>query len=123
MKSSITRARGAFAGGAAALVLALLGGCGATPHGVDWNRVSARDQHLYFPGAAADVRPLAIVTAGANGLVLGGGPAPAAEMVAQDGQVMLVTSERATALRANQTQSLGAGQVVPTPAGPDAQPK
>ena len=123
MKSIITRARGATAGAAAALVLVLLGGCASSPHGVDWNRVSARDQHLYFPGTVADVRPLAIVTAGANGMVLGGGPAPAAEMVAQDGQVMLVTSERATALRANQTQSLGAGQVMPTPPTDRTPPK
>ena len=123
MKCSITRARGALAGGAAALLLALLGGCASSPHGVDWNRVAVRDQHLYFPGAVADVRPLAIVTTGANGLVLGGGPAPAAEMVAQDGQVMLVTSERATALRANQTQALGAGQAVPTPPSPEPQQK
>lgn len=116
MKSSSTRAPGAILAGIAALLV--LAGCASSPRPVNWNTASAREQHLYFPGTVGGTHPLVVVTSGANGLVVGGGPVAATDMVAQDGQVMLVTSDRATALRANQTQALGAGQVLPAPADP-----
>lgn len=94
--------------GAALLVLA---GCAAPP-ATDWNLVSARDQHRYMPTVLQDTRPVVIVTAGPTGLVVGTGsdaPAPAVQVVSQDGQLRLVSRETLATMNAQPpTSSMGA---------------
>jgi hypothetical protein len=105
----------------ACAALLALSAC-SSPRALDWNRVSLRDQHLFYPGSGADMRPLAIITAGPNGMVVAGGPPAASEMVVQDGRATLMSSATAQAQRAGATQSLGAGQSLPTPpSGPASQ--
>ena len=85
--------------GAALLALA---GCAAPP-ATDWDLVSARDQHRYMPPLLQAERPLVVITAGPSGMVVGTGPdlpAPAAQMVAQDGQLRLVSQETLARLKA-----------------------
>ena len=84
--------------GAAVLVLA---GC-AAPQATDWNLVSARDQHRYMPTVVQDERPMVIITAGPTGMVVGTGPdvpAPAVQVVTQDGQLRLVSEQTLAAIR------------------------
>lgn len=109
--------------GAALLVL---GGCASPPHDVDWSRVSLRDQHHFMPTLTWDERPTAVVTAGPAGLVVGTGPgvpARAVQMVAQDGQVRLVSQQTLAEMNRSQpTGAMGASPATPqaAPAGQDA---
>ncbi|WBY01777.1 hypothetical protein PE066_20380 [Ramlibacter tataouinensis] len=85
------------------LVAALLAvaGCAAPPP-TDWNRVSLRDRHQYMPTLTGEDRqPLAVVTAGPNGLLLGTGSAaaPAVALMVQDGQARLVSQETLARMR------------------------
>ena len=105
--------------GAALLALA---GCAAPP-ATDWDLVSARDQHRYMPPLLQAERPLVVITAGPSGMVVGTGPdlpAPAAQMVAQDGQLRLVSQETLARMKAQpQDGAMGAGPAgSPPPAAP-----
>lgn len=108
--------------GAALLVLA---GCAGQPRATDWSQVSLREQHQYMPTLVWDDRPTAVVTAGPGGMVVGTGtgvPAPAAHMVAQDGQIRLVSPQTFATMNANPTTgTMGASPGAAQPA-PGAQP-
>lgn len=95
--------------GAALLALA---GCAAPP-ATDWDLVSTRDQHRYMPSVLQAERPLVVITAGPTGMVVATGPdvpAPAVQLVAQDGQLRLVSQETLATLNARQpTGAMGAG--------------
>ncbi len=76
-----------------ACAIALLAGCAGTPQDVQWTMVSVRDQHLFLPQVMNDrMRPTVVVTSGPTGLVVGtGDPAPATRMLAENGQLRLVS--------------------------------
>jgi type IV pilus biogenesis protein CpaD/CtpE len=101
--------------GAALLALA---GC-AAPDPTDWNLVSVRDQHRHMPTVLQGERPTVIITAGPTGMVVGTGPelpAPAVQVVAQEGQLRLVSQETLATLNAQPpTSSMGASPA-PAPA-------
>lgn len=106
--------------------LLALAGC-AAPQATDWNLVSVRDQHRYMPAGLQDERPTVIITAGPTGMVVGTGPdlpAPAVQVVAQDGQLRLVSSETLATLNAQKpTGAMGAGPAAaPQPAAQPTQP-
>lgn len=111
-------APGRLAGLGAALLA--MGGC-ASPPPVDWNRTSLHDRHQYMPTLGGDDRhPLAVVTAGPDGLLLGtGNAAPAVALVMQDGQARLVSQQTLARLR-DSGQPTGAmgGSPSPAPATP-----
>ncbi|TFZ00635.1 hypothetical protein EZ313_19475 [Ramlibacter henchirensis] len=86
-----------------AVALLSAAGC-AAPHATDWDLVSARDQHRYMPSLVMDNRPAAIVTSGPGGFVVGMGPgvpAPAVQVVSQDGQLRLVSQETLARMQAS----------------------
>lgn len=118
MKNSrLPLARLAFLGAA----LLVMGGC-ASPPPVDWNRVSLHDRHHYMPTLSwDDRRPLAVVTAGPNGMLLGTGNAapPAVALVMQDGQARLVSQDTLARMR-DSGQATGAmgGSPSAAPAAP-----
>lgn len=114
-----TPARAALRATAPALLLALLAGC-AAPRGTEWSQVSMVDQHRYMPGllAGADMRPLAIVMAGPTGLVVGAPVEPATRMVAQNGQLRLVSEETYARLKAQEAATMGAPASPPQTAPP-----
>ncbi|HYF17170.1 MAG TPA: hypothetical protein VEA40_04825 [Ramlibacter sp.] len=90
----------------AAVVLAMLGAC-ASPHPqLDWDTVAIRDQHLYLPNLHARYdRPTAIVTAGPTGFAVGTGrdAPPGLHMVAEGGQLRLMSRESFAARQAATT--------------------
>ncbi len=94
--------------GAALFVLA---GC-AAPQATDWNLVSARDQHRLMPTTIPDLRPAVIVTTGPTGLMVGtapDAPAPAVQVVSQDGRLRLVSRETLATMQAQPpTGAMGA---------------
>ncbi|HYD75340.1 hypothetical protein [Ramlibacter sp.] len=101
--------------------LLAMGGC-ASPPPVDWNRTSLHDRHQYMPTLGWDERhPLAVVTAGPNGMLVGTGNAapPAVALVMQDGQARLVSQETFARMR-DSGQPTGAmgGSPSPAPATP-----
>ena len=105
--------------------LLALAGCAAPP-ATDWDLVSARDQHRYMPSLLQADRPLVVITAGPTGMVVGAGPdlpAPAVQVVAQDGQLRLVSQETLATLKAQPPAgAMGAGPAgAPQPAAPPAQ--
>lgn len=116
-----TLTRAALRAAAPALLLALLAGC-AAPRGTEWSQVSMVDQHRYMPGLVAgdNLRPLAIVTAGPTGLVVGAPVPPATRMVAQNGQLRLVSEETYARLKAQEAATMGAPAVQQQPAAPAA---
>jgi hypothetical protein len=101
--------------------LLALGGC-AAPGAVDFDNVSARDRHGYMPGPAWDLRPLVVVTAGSDGLLVGTGPGvppPAVAALMQDGQGRLVSRQTLAAMSPPAgTGAMGASPA--TPAAPSA---
>jgi hypothetical protein len=113
----ITTARLSLLGAA----LLVLGGCANPTKLTDWSRVSLRERHAFMPTLTWDERPTAVVTAGPGGMVVGAGPgvpARAAQMVAQDGQIRLVSQETFAAMQSNQpTGTMGA-----SPAGTQSAP-
>lgn len=115
-----TLARAAMRAAAPALLLVLLAGC-AAPRGTEWSQVSMVDQHRYMPGlmAGSDMRPLAVVTAGPTGLVVGAPVPPATRMVAQNGQLRLV-SEETYARLTQEAATMGAPAAQQQPAAPAA---
>ena len=122
MNTSITTTVRLSMLGAALLVLA---GCAGQPRATDWSRVSLREQHQFMPTLVWDTRPTAVVTAGPGGMVVGTGPgvpAAAAHMVAQDGQIRLVSPR--TFATMNQGQPTGAMGASPagTQGAPAGQP-
>ncbi len=96
--------------------LLVLGGCAAL-RATDWNLVSVRDQHRYMPTVLQDERPAVIITAGPTGMVVGTGPdvpAPAVQVVTQDGQLRLVSEQTLAAIRSGaSTGVLGASTGAP----------
>lgn len=111
--------RAALRAAAPAFLLALLAGCAARG-GTEWSQVSMVDQHRYMPGLVAgdNMRPLAIVTAGPTGLVVGAPVPPATRMVAQDGQLRLVSQETFARIKAQEAATMGAPGAQQQPAAP-----
>jgi len=104
----------------AVATLALLAACAGPREATDWNLVSVQDQHRFLPQLLQDqMRPTTVVTAGPNGMVVAGGPAPAAHAVVQDGQVRLVSRETFAQM---QQQPGGSGAMGASPTPPQAQP-
>jgi len=111
---------------ACAAALPLLAGCAAPREAPDWNFVSVQDQHRFLPTLLQDqMRPAVVVTAGPTGLVVGTGSVPpAAHVLAQDGQLRLVSQD--TYARLQQSPggtSMGGSPAAPAPAAePGAAP-
>lgn len=108
----------------AAAVMALAG-C-AAPRATDYNHVSVRDQHQWMPSLGwDDRRPLAVVTAGPTGMLVGTGsaaPAPAVALVMQDGQARLVSQQTLASMQQQQGGSaMGASPAAPA-GGPSTAP-
>lgn len=105
--------------------LLVLVGC-ANPPPTDWSRVSLQDRHQYMPTLTwDDRRPLAVVTAGPTGMLVGTGnaAAPAVALVMQDGQPRLVSQQTLAQMRdrGQLTGAMGASPAAPaTPAPPAA---
>lgn len=99
--------------------LLVLVGC-ANPPPTDWNRVSLQDRHQYMPTLTwDDRRPLAVVTAGPTGMLVGAGnaAAPAVALVMQDGQPRLVSQQTLAQMRdsGQLTGAMGASPAAPAP--------
>lgn len=103
-------ARAALRAAAPTLLFALLAGCAAPGAGTEWSQVSMTDQHRYMPALVTgdNLRPLAIVTAGPTGLVVGAPLPPATRMVAQNGQLRLVSQETYARMKAQDGATMGA---------------
>ena len=106
-----------------AAALAALAGC-AGPRLTDFNHVSVREQHQWMPSLTWDERrPLAVVTAGPTGLLVGTGnaaPAPAVALVMQDGQARLVSQQTLASMQ-QQGTAMGASPAAPA-GGPSTAP-
>jgi hypothetical protein len=102
----------------AAAVLALLGACTGPHPPLDWDTAAIRDQHLYRPNLhARHDRAAAIVTTGLTGFVVGLGneaPPPAQHLVAEGGQLRLMSHQ---SFAARQAATRMGGQPV-APAAP-----